>query len=113
MAAQTARPESARGANRPGLDLCLAAKSRLSLSQNPIHAQAQRRLRRQQLAQQVHRLGARVLFEFLAEIDRYHDLGDDLDQRLERYARLEPDVLRAVGGDRFPPSPLRAIGRAR
>jgi hypothetical protein len=44
----------------------------------------------------------RVLAELIDEIDRYHGLGAVLDHRLERYARLDPVVLAAVGGDRFP-----------
>jgi hypothetical protein len=41
-----------------------------------------------------------------------HGLGDDLDRRLEAYAALDPDLLVALGGDRFPPAPLRVVGGA-
>ena len=75
--------------------------------------QAQRRLQRQHHVEQVHRLGARVIFELLNELDRVHGLGDDLDRRLERYARLDPDLLAALGADRFPAAPLRIVGGAR
>ena len=75
--------------------------------------QAARRLRRQHLARQVHRLGARVFFEFVDELDRVHRLGDDLDRRLERYGRLDRDLLHWVGGDRFAAGPLRAVGGSR
>jgi hypothetical protein len=69
-----------------------------------------RRLRRQLLASAVHKLGERALFELLDELARHHDIGDDIDRRLRRYAdRLNPELLRAVGGDRFPPTPLRAV----
>jgi hypothetical protein len=61
----------------------------------------------------VHRLGPRVLFELVDELDRVHGLGDDVDRRLERYARLDPRLLRALGGDRFPASPTRVVGGAR
>jgi hypothetical protein len=72
------------------------------------------RLRRQHLARCVHRLGARVLFELLDELDRHHDLGGDLDDRLERYAnRLSPELLAAVGGDRFAAPPMRAVAGGR
>jgi hypothetical protein len=74
-----------------------------------LKAQAQQRLRRQQLARRVHRLGARVLFEFIDELDRHHGLGDDIDQRLERYCRLSPDLLHALGADRFPAPPVWAV----
>jgi hypothetical protein len=61
----------------------------------------------------VHRLGPRVLFELIDELDRVHGLGDDVDRRLERYAGLDLDTLRALGGDRFPASPIRVVGGAR
>lgn len=68
------------------------------------------RLRRQRQVEQLHALGPRAVAEFLDELDRHLDLGDDLDGRLERYAALDPDVLAAFGGDRFPAAPLRVIG---
>jgi hypothetical protein len=74
-----------------------------------LRAQAEARLRRQRLAEIVWKGGARVFFEFLDELDRYHGLGDDLDRRLQRYSELNPDLLRAVGGDRFPPAPIFCI----
>jgi hypothetical protein len=46
----------------------------------------------------------RLVFELLNEIGRYHGIVDDIDRRLERYAALDLDLLRALGGDRFPPS---------
>jgi hypothetical protein len=80
-------------------------------SRESLKAQAQQRLRRQQLARRVHRLGARVVFELIDEIARHHDdLADDIDRRLASYASLNREVLQATGGDRFPPSPTRAIG---
>ena len=72
-----------------------------------------RRQRRQRLASIVHRLGARAVFELLDEIVRYHHLADDIDHRLARYAAADRDVLRAVGGDRFPPPPLRVVSGSR
>ena len=78
-----------------------------------LRAQASRRLRREHLARHVHAQGARVFFEFIDELDRHHGLGDDLDRRLERFAALGPEVLRAFGGDRFPPLPTRLVGGAR
>src|SRR5437868_15546582 len=107
MSPETARP-AGWGPNRAGLDdLRVAAESEASLIQNPSHAQAQRRLRRQRHVQQVHRLGARVFFEFVDELDRVHGLGDDLDQRLEAFAALDPGLLAAIDADRFPAATLR------
>ena len=82
-------------------------------SRKILRHQAARRLRRQELARQLHQLGARTVFEFVDEIARAHDVGDDLDRRLERYAgRLDPELLRATGGDRFPAAALRIVGGA-
>jgi hypothetical protein len=75
--------------------------------------QAQRRMRREHLARRVHRLGPRVVAELLDEIARHHGLHSDIDRRLERYARLDPALLRALGADKFPPSPIRVVGGAR
>jgi hypothetical protein len=58
----------------------------------------------------VHALGARALHDLLAEIALRLDASDLVFEILERYAqRLSPDLLRAVGGDRFEPSPLRLV----
>jgi len=62
----------------------------------------------------VHALGARVTFELLDELIRYHpDLEDDIDRRLGRYADLDPELLRAAGADVFPRSPIHAVGGER
>lgn len=77
---------------------------------NPVHREAvERRQRRQRWAAAVHRLGPRPFLEFLLELDRVHGLGDDLDRRLARYAGIDPGMLRAIGGDRFPAAPLRLV----
>ena len=99
----------------PGLRPGGAAEIERALEQplNTISAdksQALARLRRQHHVEQIHRLGARVLFELVDELDRYHGLGDDLDRRLEANAALAPDLLTALGGDRFPHAPLRFVG---
>ncbi len=52
---------------------------------------AERRLRRQHLARQVHRLGG----------------------RLAAYAGLDQDLLRVVGGDLFAAGPVRAVEDSR
>jgi hypothetical protein len=49
------------------------------------------------LAQRLHALGERPLYEFLREIIA----GADPVARLERYAALDADVVRALGGDRL------------
>ena len=102
-------PAPLAGGNRAGiLQAGFAVDIRESLKK-----QAQRRLRRQRHVEQIHRHGARVLFELVDELDRVHGLGDDLDRRLEAYAGLDPDLLVALGADRFPAAPLRVVGGAR
>lgn len=72
-------------------------------------------IRRQHLARSLHRLGARVLFEFIDELARHHpNLGEDIDDRLAAYTeRLSHNLLVATGGDRFPHSPMRVVGAGR
>jgi hypothetical protein len=69
--------------------------------QNIGESAADRRLRRQCQCETIWRLGARVFFELIDELARHHALPD-LDRRLARYARLDPDIIRAVQADRFP-----------
>jgi hypothetical protein len=56
------------------------------------------RLRR--LARQLHRLGERPLYEFLAELAA----GADPIERLEVYSRIDPEILRLHGGNNLPRS---------
>ncbi len=68
----------------------------------------------QRLSRHLHELGELPVYTFLAEIGRAHGIEDDILRRLKAYARLDPKVLRALGGDKFPPSPLMVIdGRRR
>jgi hypothetical protein len=60
------------------------------------------------LAERLHALGPRPLFEFLVEVAA----GADLVDRLERYADLDPDVVHRLGADRMPPS-HRVVGGGR
>jgi hypothetical protein len=72
------------------------------------------RFRRQCLIEAIEHLGsARVWFELLDEIGRHHGTAADIDQRLVRYAAIDTGILAAVGGDRFPALPLRAVGGVR
>jgi hypothetical protein len=112
MAPKAARPESAGGANRPGLDdLRVAAESEASLHLTSLRAQAARRLRRQRQVEWICRT-PRLVDELLEEIARHYDLGDDIDQRLGKYTRLDSELLHALGGDKFAPLPLHVVGGA-
>ena len=65
-------------------------------------------LRRQRQVERVCRI-PRLMSELLDELDRRHDLGAELDQLLARYAAVDPEILAALGGDRFPEPPLHLV----
>jgi hypothetical protein len=67
-------------------------------------------VRLQRGAEHLHSLGARALAEMLAELARDRcDLADTLD-RLDAWRDgLTPELLRAAGGNRFPPRPLHVV----
>lgn len=67
------------------------------------------RLRLQRAVERLHDLPARVNFEFLLELAETTGTFALVVERAEAFATLDPDVLRAVGGDRFPPLPLRVV----
>ena len=68
----------------------------------------QKRARRQHLVRHLHAAGPRPVLEALLELER----GAALDDVLERFARIPPDVYRALGADRFPPMPLTVVRAA-
>ena len=57
----------------------------------------------------LHRLGPRVTAEMLAELGAERGIQTIIDQKLERYAELEPETLEVTGGDGFWPLPLREV----
>ena len=66
-------------------------------------------LRYRRQIEQVHALGSRVLSELLAEIAVKHSIVSTLHKTLERYASIDPQALRALGGDTFPRPPLYEV----
>ena len=58
------------------------------------------------------RLRRQHFFELIAEIERRYGLPD-LDERIERYARVDRDVLRWLGGDQFAPAPIHLVAGGR
>ncbi|NUB05632.1 hypothetical protein FW320_05495 [Azospirillum sp. Vi22] len=66
-------------------------------------------LRLQRLVTHLHSLGPRAMTELLTEFATAHGAEADLLDRLERYARLDPGMSGAFGGDRFPPRPLALV----
>ena len=65
------------------------------------------RFRRQ--VEYVHALGPRVTAELLAEIGAERGIRTVIDQKLDRYAVLDPDTIEAAGGNDFWPTPLHAV----
>jgi hypothetical protein len=74
----------------------------------PQKSQYPRQLRRQRHVERICQT-PRLVAELLAEIGRHHGIADDIDRRLERYGRLSPDLLHALGADRFPSAPIWAV----
>lgn len=64
----------------------------------------------QQRWKQIHASGPRVSLECVDEIARKGLRGDALLDCLDRYCRIDLQSLQAVGGDRFPVSPMRVVG---
>ncbi len=66
-------------------------------------------LRFERMVERLHRLGARPLAELLFEIaTATHEPGLIAD-RVKAFANLDPEIVRAVGADRFPAMPLTVI----
>ena|ERR1700676_734402 len=94
------RPDRAAGIGS-GLELRLNTRSQPK-SQYPDY------LRRQRQVEKICRT-PRLVAELLAEIGRHHGIEADVGRRVERYAAIDPGILRAVGGDRFPAAPMRLV----
>ena len=70
---------------------------------------ADRRFER--LVAQLYSLGARAVCELLIEVGVQTMHMITIEQALTRYAALDPETLRVLDGDQFPPYPdLRAVG---
>jgi hypothetical protein len=79
--------------------VCLAANSpQNSRFERPPQAQFER-LRRQRLVENLHRLGPAPLGHFLREVENGANIAD----HLERYAEIDPEFVRALGGSDFVP----------
>ena len=63
----------------------------------------------ERMVEHLHRLGPRPVAELLAEIATATGEPSLIVDRLQAYAGLDPAVLRAVGGDKFPPNVLGIV----
>ena len=59
--------------------------------------------------ERVHDLGPRAVYELLVEIGEQRLCRTYLEQRVRRYAEIDPEHLAALGGDRFPRPPLYEV----
>jgi hypothetical protein len=74
----------------------------------------QRRSRLTRNLARVYRLGRRPISELVIELAERLDALPLLEELAQRFAdRLDPDLLRALGGHEFPPGPIRIIAGAR
>jgi len=70
------------------------------------------RLRLERGARHLHQLGARATAEFFVEVaGMIGGMPCMLNLLAEYERRLSPELLRATGGDRFPPRPLLVVPR--
>lgn len=66
-------------------------------------------LRFQRLVQRVYAGGVRTVAEALAGIAVELDAADTVERMLEEHGRFGPELLTALGADRFPPMPIREV----
>ena len=57
----------------------------------------------------LHRLGPRPQYELLREIERRYGCARFIRERVKRYAELDPGLVQAIGGDRFPEAPVHEV----
>lgn len=75
-----------------------------------LRAAALRRQIRQHAVKKVYEHGPRIVFELLDELVRHFPaLEREIDQRLDRYSGLDPQIVRILRVDRFPAPPLRLV----
>ena len=59
--------------------------------------------------ERLHRLGPRAVCELLAEIGEQQLCRTFIEQRVQRYSKIDPDHLAALDGDTFPRPPLYEV----
>ncbi len=57
----------------------------------------------------LHRLGPRALYELLVETGEQRLCRTYLEQRVQRYAEIDPEHLAALGAEHFPRPPLHEV----
>ncbi len=75
----------------------------------PIAAEVVANLRFRREVERMCHLGSRTVYEFLTEIGEQRLCRTYLEQRIRRYADIDPEHLAACGGDTFPRPPLYGV----
>jgi len=101
-AGRAAPEQTGNGSHAHSLAACCNPPNNAVTTKNQAVEQARQRLRRQRLVSHLHRLGPSPLGHFLREVEVA--TWADVTARLERYAEIDPEFVRALGGDRFAPS---------
>ena len=60
----------------------------------------------ERMIEHIHSLGPRAVAELFAEIAAVTGQHVRVVDRVEEYSRLDPEIIRFLGADRFPPMPL-------
>ena len=94
----------------PGLQARAQANDRQAELVGPIAAGIVADLAFQRDIERLHRLGPRPQYELLREIEQRFGCGDFIRSRVKRFAELDPGIVADLGGDVFPPSPIREVG---
>ena len=63
-------------------------------------------LRFHRQVEKLHGLGPRAVGELLAEIGEQRSIRNFIDQRLQAYAAIDPEIVKVLGADAFPRLPL-------
>ena len=66
-------------------------------------------LERRHKLKRLHSLGQRATAELVVELAARSGAVDELDDLLQQYLRLSPEMLSATGGDRLPRTPLQVV----
>lgn len=94
-----------RSSDCPPVDFDAAAMPILGTHWYGLQPDVARQLQYQRQVEHLHRLGPRAIGELIREVAA----GEDLDSALAAYQRLTPSLLKALGGDRFPPTPVHEV----
>jgi hypothetical protein len=94
-----------------GLQPCPQANDRQAELVGPIVDNIVGDLSFQRDIERLHRLGPRPQYELLREIEQRFGCGNFIRDRVKRFAELDPELVQAVGGDRFPEAPVHEVRR--